>query len=382
MRSTASRPAGGLQIDWPRLRGRCIVGIFLVLGVAQIYLQARGHEYGHDFEGGTWAAGKAVLHGASPFPTIAEPSYLLAHSNAFVTPPLLALVGAPFSLLPFTPAVIAFNLLCVTCLLGALRLLDVTDRGFVVVVLCSFPFVASLALGQPDGILALGAAAAWRWRASDRGAIAVGAILAAKLLAWPLVLWLLFTRRYRQAAVAAGSAGAFLLASWACVGFDGLGSYPRLLSADARAFGTDSHSFLTALTRSGMPSHVATLVGAALAVGVAITVMLVSRRSDLGTFTAAITLGILSSPIVWQHYLLLLFIAFAATRRLRDPWVWVLSLGLWLAPSENPATLVQAWLIPVLAGAIALRVGVLSRPEPDGQPVATSLAGEPLTAGT
>lgn len=373
--ASALKLASSASVDWQRLISRCLIAAAAALGIMQLVLQASGRGYGYDFRGGTWAAGQALLNGQSPFPAVPEPAYLLAHSNGFITPPLLAVIGAPFSLLPFVPALIAFNLLCVVGLLVALRLLQVRDLGFCVVVLGSFPFIASLGLGQPDGLFALGAAAAWRWRDCDRGAVAAGAIIAAKLLAWPLVLWFLITRRLRQAAVAAASAGVLLGLSWATVGFHGLLTYPALLAADARAFGVNSHSFLTALLRSGLPLHLASALAVLLAVGAAGSVALTGGRTDLGWFTAALTLGILSSPIVWQHYFLLLFIPLAATRRVRDPLLWALSAALWLSPSENSATLVQAWLIPLLAYAIALRIAVLSRsavsaPVVDEDPVA------------
>jgi alpha-1,2-mannosyltransferase len=354
----ATRAAG---VDWRRLAGRCTVAAVLILALVQLCLQARGRQYGIDFRGGTWAAGRALLDGRSPFPTVIDPAYLRAHPNSFITPPVLALLGAPFAVLPFGVAIVSFNLLCLAGLLLALRVLDVRDRGFALIVLGSFPFVASLALGQPDALFALGAAAAWRWRGSDRGAVATGVIIAAKLLAWPLVVWLLVTRRFRHAAVAAGAATALLLATWSTIGFDDLGSYPQLLAADARAFGGASHSFLTALARSGVPWSAASTIGVSLAVTVAAAVVLASRGSDLGWFTGALTLGILSSPIVWQHYFLLLFVAMAATRRVRDPIAWACAVALWLSPAETPATVAQAWLIPLLASTIALRIATLSR---------------------
>lgn len=370
-RSQVVPGAGRLTgVDWRRLGCRCMVGALAAMAVVQIVHQAQGSEYGYDFRGGTWDAGRALLSGRSPFPE-PYPAWLLKHSNGFITPPVLAVVGAPFSLLPFGTAIVAFNLVCVACLLAALRLLDVRSPAFYIVVLCSFPFVASLGLGQPDGMFALGAALAWRYREAWPGAVAAGAIIAAKLLAWPLIVWLLVTRRYRQAAVAAGCAAAMLAASWACIGFKGLAAYPRLLSADARAFGTDAHSILTALVRTGVPEHTAMVLTVALAAAVGAAVVLTAAGSDLGWFTAALTFGILASPIVWQHYFLLLFIPLAATRRTGDPLVWLLTLALWISPSETPATLAQAWLIPVLASAIALRIAVLSRP------VAATRSGEP-----
>ena len=122
----------------------------------------------------------------------------------------------------------------------------------VALALCSFPFVSSLALGQPDGLLALLAAVAWRDRDRSRGAVAAGVLIAAKLLAWPLVLWLLVTRRVRSAAVCVASCGGHAGLSWALLGFQGLTAYPRLLAADAHAFEGRAHSFFTLLARSGV----------------------------------------------------------------------------------------------------------------------------------
>jgi hypothetical protein len=373
-------PAAATAIDWPRLRTRCLILAAAGLGIAQIILQATGNEFGYDFRGGTWAAGSSLLHGQSPFPAVSQPAYLLAHPTSFITPPPLAVLGAPFSLLPFPAAIVAFDLLSIGCLLWALRLLKVRDRGFIVIMAGSFPFISSLGLGQPDAVFALGAAVAWRWRDSDRGALAAGAIIAAKLLAWPLVLWLLVTRRFRQAAVAAGTAATMLLLSWATIGFRGLGSYPQLLAADARAFETVSHSLLTALLRSGLAVSWASPIAVCIAVAAAAAVVRAGRRSDLAWFTAALLLGILSSPIMWQHYLVLLFVAAAATRKLRDPLVWALSAALWLSPTENPSSLAQNWLIPLLAAAIAIRIAVLSRPQSAEDPARPAVRDELASA--
>jgi hypothetical protein len=52
-------------------------------------------------------------------------------------------------------------------------------------------------------------------------------MIAAKLLAWPLIIWLLVTGRGRRAGVAAGTAVALVLASWAPIGFAGRSMAPR-----------------------------------------------------------------------------------------------------------------------------------------------------------
>src|SRR5204863_5637362 len=126
--------------------------------------------------------------------------------------------------------------------------------------LASYPFVSSIVLGQPDALLLLGAALAWRYRGSWRGAAAVGTVIALKLLAWPLLLWLVATRRFRQAGVAAAVAIGLTAGSWAAIGFEGLSQYPRLLSADATAFQVRSRSVVAAAVGLGATPHAARLL--------------------------------------------------------------------------------------------------------------------------
>lgn len=341
-------------IDWKRFARRAFIAGMVVFGVAQLVLMAMGTQYGFDFRGGTWQAGHALLDGRSPFPP-PYPAALLHIANGFITPPLLGVVAIPFSLLGFHVALILWNLVCTLAFAVALRLLGVRDWRIYVVAVCCFPFVSSLALGQPDGLFALAAAIAWRHRGSSRGAVAVGVLIAAKLFAWPLVIWLVVTRRYKLAATAAASAAGLLALSWAAIGFKGLLSYPRLLSAETHAYGPKSHSYVAAFTRLGASLSVAE-VASVLAAGLtAFLVLRAARSRDFGWFTAALTFGLLVSPVVWQHYLVVLFVPLAVSRRLRDPLVWVVIGALWLSPVESPPTLWQTWLVPVLASVLAVR---------------------------
>jgi Glycosyltransferase family 87 len=351
---------GGLRssspsaVDWRRLAQRSLIGAMFAVAAVQLLLIAVGPQYGFDFRGGTWQAGHALLTGGSPYPA-PDPANLLHIANAFITPPLLAVVGAPLSLLPFTMATAVWNIACVVALVAALRLLGVRDRRFFALVLCSFPFISSIAFGQPDGAFALLAAIAWRWRDSPRGAIAVGALIAAKLLAWPLVLWLVVTRRIGLAAIAALSAAGWLVASWACIGFKGLGQYPRLLSAETRAYGPRSHSFVAAIERLGLSLLLAQMLAVVLATVIGVAIVLAAQRKDEGWFTAALAVGLLVSPVMWQHYLVLLFVPLAITRRFTDPLIWLLAIALWLSPVESPPTTWQTWLVPLIAGAMMIR---------------------------
>jgi hypothetical protein len=328
----------------------------LVLGLAtcaavELLVNARGAQHGLDFHG-IWRAGRDVLLGRSPYITPGAKTLLL-QSNAFVTPPVLAELAVPFSLLPFTLAIVLWNMVCVMAFVCALKLAGVSDRRALVVGLCSFPFLASIDLGQPDGVFALGVALAWRWRDSWRGAVAIGAVIAAKLLVWPLIIWLLVTRRVRLAAIAGGSALALLAASWAAIGFNGLSQYPRLLAADAQAFEARSHSIVAAAMRLGISEHPARLLTVVLAVALALTVARGAQWTDLGWFTGMLLAGLLLSPVLWSHYLVILLIPLALSCP-RLSLLWGLTALFWISPLEPPSTDAQVIVVLVTAAAIAL----------------------------
>src|SRR5919204_63938 len=135
-----------------------LAGPLVLVGAAMtaltIYLGTKGHIWGFDFRGGAWAAGRAVLAGRSPYPA-PDPAKLLAQGNAYIPPPLLAFLCGPLALLPFMPAVVVFGVACTAALVLALRIVGVRDWRVYGLALTSYPFVASLGLGQPDGLLAL-----------------------------------------------------------------------------------------------------------------------------------------------------------------------------------------------------------------------------------
>jgi alpha-1,2-mannosyltransferase len=355
-----SRRGEGGSIDWARVFRRLALGLPAALALVELILQVRSSQFGIDFRGAIWGAGRSILAGQNPYPP-AVPGLILHRSNAFVNSPLLGELGIPFSLLATTPSVIVFDLVCLAALLAALRTVGVDDWRVYLLCVSSFPFVSSVVLGQPDAIFALLAALAWRYRGSWRGAFAAGALIAAKFLAWPLVIWFLLTRRFRQAAICAVSAPALLAFGWAGLGFKGFLKFSRVLRADAIAFGGKSHSLVALFISWGLSERVALVLAIGGACLIATAIARIGQRTDLALFSAAITLGLLCSPIVWQHYLLVLLVPMAiATCNRFDPIGWALVAALWLSPTETPHATWQLWLIPILICAIAARAAFLS----------------------
>jgi len=329
----------------------------VLLGAAMaalvLTLAVKGRIYGFDFHGGAWPAGRDVLAGRSPYPA-PDPGKLLAAGNSYIPPPLFAVLCIPLSLLPFVPAVVAFGVACTAALVLALRLVGVRDLRVYGLALTSFPFVASIGMGQPDGLLALGVALAWRYRRSWRGAAAVGTVIALKLLAWPLLLWFLATRRFKQAAVATTVAIAEIGGAWALIGFQGLAQYRRLLDADATAFQIRSHSVVAAALRLGASAHAARLLAIAVAAAVAAIVVRLARDRDLGAFTGALAFGLLASPILWTHYLVVLLVPLAVAHRNAAGGAWLLTIPYWLSPLEPPPHVWQVFLVLLLTAALSV----------------------------
>jgi Glycosyltransferase family 87 len=342
----------------------------VVLAAGALYVNARAHGYGLDFRGGMWKAGHAILAGRSPYPP-PNAEILLRELYAFIPPPLLALIAIPFSALPWTLAIIAWSLISIAALVAALYLVGMRDWRLYPLAVCSFPFVSSIGFGQSEGLLALGLAAAWRWRDSSRGAIAVGALIAAKLLVWPLVIWLLLTRGIRAACTALAAAAGLLAVSWAAIGFKGLASYPNLLAADARAFENRTHSITSALTRAGASGAIAQLLAVLIAGTVAVAIVRSSGPSDWSYFVATIAFSLLASPMLEMHYLTLLLVLLAISRPRLDA-LWIFAIGVfWLSPHEPPRYVWQ--IVLVLASTTLILIRALTRPPLKALP-ATALA--------
>jgi hypothetical protein len=277
-------------------------------------------------------ASKLVLHGHSPFP---QPTvHAVEHFNQFVYPPAAALFFAPLAEIPMFSARVIMLILGVVCVLLALWLLDVRDWRCYGLSVMSGPAVNSLALGAVTSFLLLGAAAAWRYRARVNVSASAAALTAVfKVLLWPLGVWYLATRRLRAAAVFVAVAVVVTLGSWALIGFAGLRTYPKLLHALAQAEQLQSYSVVALLRLSG---SAATAVSLALIVLVVLGVALAARGADgdRRSFAVAVVGAILATPIVWQHYFLLLLVPLALYRP-RMSWLWFLPVIMWATPSTH-----------------------------------------------
>ena len=182
--------------------------------------------------------------------------------NPTVYPPLFILLSVPFALLSATAASWVWFRLLGAAVLASMWILGVRDWRCHVLAVTSPVVVHGLFYGNLTIFLLVPLAVAWRYRdRANVAGLAVGVAVAAKLFAWPLVVWLLLTRRFRSAAWAVSSSVALVLAAWAVIGFEDLRTIRRssgrsrtsTRSAASRSPASRGHSARPCPSRSPCP---------------------------------------------------------------------------------------------------------------------------------
>jgi alpha-1,2-mannosyltransferase len=284
-------------------------------------------------------AGEAIRHGESPY---VDPDAVISESQPapYAYPPLLALLVTPLTLLPekvagsSAPGVL-FALVLVTCTAAALFVLGVTDWRCYPVALLYPPTLENVEYGAIGPILALLVALGWRYRDRvPRAAAAVGCGVALKVFLWPVVVWLAVTRRWRAAAAATAIAVGLALVSWAVIGFRGLAGYPTLLRRLADIEAESSYSTFAVLRALDVPELAARVLIVAACAALLALAWRAGRAPDLEggerdrrSLTLALAAGLVLTPILWLHYLVLLVVPIALARpRLSALWFAPLAL--------------------------------------------------------
>lgn len=295
---------------------------------------ARPGDFGYVF----LPAANDVLAGRDPY---MDPDEFEGPPQApYAYPPVLALVVTPLTALPetahgiFVPGVL-FSLLLVAATIAGLYLLGVRDWRCYPIALLAPVTLEGFEYGAIGPVLLLLIALAWRYR--DRvpiAASAIGGAVVLKLFLWPLLVWPALTRRVRTAVAAGATALALGLVSWGVILFRGIGDYPRLLEKLVDVEAENSYSVFAILRTIGLPEVVAQLLvlaaGAvllALAWRAARAIGLDEGERDRRSLTWALAAALVMTPILWLHYLVLLFVPIALARpRLSALWFAPLAL--------------------------------------------------------
>jgi Glycosyltransferase family 87 len=306
-----------------------------------------------DFHNAFRPAAQAVLHGMSPYVALDDPE--LTRGTAFVYPPVSAFLLMPFALLPSFAADVLVSLV----LLGLVPLIlwagGVRDWRCYGIAFLWAPVFSAIQTANLSIPLALGAALTWRHRDRLKPLVAVaGLSLAAKIFLWPLVAWLWASGRRRPAILSVAVATAFMLTTWAILGFAGLAEYVPMLRRLTALEEKESYSSFALALDSGLGETPARALALALSLALLVaTITVTSRGDERGGYVLAITTALAASPIIWLHYFTLLLVPVAITRpRLSLP--WFLPLALWACSGTgNGAPWQTILLLGVTAAVVA-----------------------------
>jgi len=301
---------------------------------AQWAYHNQGDTLAGDYHVAVYGPSHDVVHHRDPY--VAPDSPLLAGSVVNY-PPTIFVGLLPINLAPWRVSGVLWSVALAAMTILTLVVLDVRDPRLYALWIFSAPVVAGLLWGNVTLALVFATALVWRWRDRPRSVgLVLGAAVAVKLLVAPLLLWLLFTRRYRSAAITAIAAATMLLLAWSAISFEGMLDYPQLISTASRLQIRNGLLLSNLLSQFGAGVTVAETGGlavAAILAGVAWKL----RRDERAAFALIVVALQFTTPIYHVFNLGFLVIPIALLFRTID-WPWALLPTTWLAAHLGPLT--------------------------------------------
>jgi alpha-1,2-mannosyltransferase len=186
-------------------------------------------------------------------------------------------------------------------------------------VLINFPPVlAHLSWGQTQLLLLLLLTACWRClrrHQDERAGVLLGVAIALKLFPLLLILPLIISRRWRCSAIALVTAGSVLAFSFALVGWEQSFYYVTRVLPEvdyALSHVTSNTTSIGSVLRGALGrGPLAEWLGLAFRIGVvaAVAVGAIRMRDAADkAFNLGMTALVLASPVVWEHYFVLLYL--------------------------------------------------------------------------
>ena len=338
--------------------------VVLVLTVAATIWSA-GSTLGYDFHAYEGAARRLIDN-----QRLYDPAVDVAGGFAiYLYPPPFALAIVPLAIIGGQAAVGIWTSLMILAFVAGVALLPVGRSVRWLVLLLGaldWPVVYSIKLGQVGPILFLLFAIGWRWldRPGRVGtAIGLGAIV--KVQPALLLGWAALTGRRRTVVVAIGViVGAALLAT-IVAGTQPWFDYPSLLGRVASPL-TTPHNFTPGAIafQAGVPVALAGAIQV-LATGISLVAVVVATRTRSAemSYLVAIVASPLISPLLWDHYAMLLLLPVAWLLERRQWWAVAIPLAtsipvVGVVPSAvYPVVFVVCLLAPIAVEAMRPRDG-------------------------
>jgi alpha-1,2-mannosyltransferase len=358
-------------------RGRVVLPVVAVVALAltvSAIVWSAGPTLGYDFHAYGDAANR-LLHGEPLY----DPSVDVAGGFAiYLYPPPFAVAIIPLAIVGGTAAVWAWTAFLVVAFVAGVAVIPVRPwvRWLILALgAIDWPFLYSIKLGQVGPILFL--LFALGWRALDRpgilgATIGLGALV--KVQPALLVVWAALTGRWRAIAAAAIVVGAAGVATLLVTGLQPWIDYPTLLSRVASPL-TTPHNFTpgAVAVQAGASLDVAGLIQAVttlLAIG---AVVLASRRATgEAAYLVTVVASQLVSPLLWDHYAMLLLLPVAWLLERRAWW----ALAIPLVTSVFVIGLLPAIVYPI-AFAAALVAPLVLRRRASERAVGSQVIGAP-----
>ena len=358
-----SAAAAGLRRDLlPALLPPVALVLFIVVVGVVTWLSRQ--TFGYDFLAYHLAAAR-VLAG--------QPLYDMTYQQTggfglFYYPPPFILAVLPFALLPASVAAVVWFGVLLAAFFAALALLPVRRHVRWIVLLLaalSWPVAYTFKLGQVTPLLMLAFVIAWR--SLERpvplgGSTAAGALI--KLQPAVLLVWAALTRRWR--AVAVGllvGLGASVIVT-AIVGMEAWWSYIQLVRAVGDPVTTPHNVTPGALAyQAGASAFSGAVVQVVVSVAVAVALLVaVLRAVPEASFLVAVTASQMLSPILWDHYAMLLLLPIAWLLERRQWWAIAIALvsSVMTIGITPPAMYSAAFVVALLS---VLVLGVREAPD-------------------
>lgn len=334
-----------------------VLGILVPVTFVGATLAVAGDTLGYDF---------LAYHAAASRVLVGQPLYDTSFDAAggfglFYYPPFFAPLVLPFGLLDPTVATwLWISLLGVAFCVGTAILPVSRAVRWAILILAgvSWPFVYAMKLGQVGPLLYL--LFAIGWRSIDRPApfgIVAGLGAAIKLQPGLTLVWAILSGRWRSAAW--GAATLVVLAALATT-VAGIGQWPDFLVLIGRVADpiTTEHNFTPGAVafQLGVPRDWASALQFGVMIGALALVVVVARRgaADAGYLVTVVT-SQLVSPILWDHYAVVLLLPVAWLLADRQWWAALVPLVVTvpLVGVTPPAT--YASLFAIVGAAVAAR---------------------------
>jgi hypothetical protein len=305
--------------------------VFVVVSAGSLWSGAAVGTLGYDFLACQHAANRVV----SGLPLYDPAIQQAGGFGLFLYPPPFVLLLLPFASLDPSVGTWIWSGLLLAAFLAGVALLPVKPIVRWLIVLLaglSWPFEYGLRLGQVGPLLFLLFGISWRWLRDPRtvgAAAAVGALV--KLQPGLLLVWAALTRRWGAVVVgliilAVAALVATAIAGGPSVWFD----YLTILRNVNDPI-TTPHNFTPGAVayQIGVPAAVATLIQVVSSVAVVVVVVVASlRASAVASLLATVIASQLLSPVLWDHYAMLLLL----------PVAYLLDRGQWWSAAIPLAT--------------------------------------------